>query len=394
MFVGYRSFLIVKMDGEAAEVATAAGAPCMSNSQCTTSRLGEARLPAVPRQASDGSVGRMALRLACAAGLIGWVASGCGINKSRLATEQLVVSEAIDKAVASIDFTPLSGRKVYFDTQYIEGTNLGSNANIKYAISSLRQQMMAYDVRLQEKPETAEFIVEGRIGVLANDGYEVTYGIPGNAAAVSATVLLSTPVPVPQPGFPELSLGRRNHQAGTAKIGLFAYDRVTREPVWQAGVKTASSNVRDTWFLGLGPYQSRPKRPRSWWRWLENPAPVDDEEVAAAPMAAYKKAIVFRRAVEPASDAGPAQVAPVGGQQPIGTPAAASTNAPVGQGLAWPPSSPPGSQAWTGTLSPAAASGTVPALAPASLPAATGSMPASESSGPAPIPPPIPLQRR
>src|SRR4029079_923364 len=117
------------------------------------------------------------------------------------------------------------------------GVNMGPNGNIKYLISSLRQQMMAYDVRLQDKPDNAEVVVEGRIGVLANDGYEVTYGIPGNAAAASATALLTSPVPVAAPGMPELSLGRRNHQAGTAKFGLFAYDRVTREPVWQAGVK-------------------------------------------------------------------------------------------------------------------------------------------------------------
>jgi hypothetical protein len=332
------------------------------------------------------------VRLVCTVGLLGWAAAGCGINKSRLATEQLVVSEAIDKAVASIDFSPLSGRKVYFDTQYIEGVNLGSNANVKYAISSLRQQMMAYDLRLQEKPETAEFIIEGRIGVLANDGYEVTYGIPGNAAAVSATVLLSTPVPVPAPGFPELSVGRRNHQAGTAKIGLFAYDRVTREPVWQAGVKTASSNVRDTWLLGLGPYQSRPKRPRSWWRWLENPSPMEEEEVAAAPLAAYKKAIVFQRAIEPPQKAA-SQVAPVSDQQPIGTSVAAPTRGPVGQGLAWPPAAAAGNHAAASTSTPVGAAGTMPGHPPSGQLPASGSMPGVEPSGPASIPPPIPLPR-
>src|SRR6059058_1719719 len=159
---------------------------------------------------------------------------GCGINKSRLATEQLVVSEAVDKAVAAIDFSALSGKKVYFDTQYLDGVNMGPNGNVKYVVSSLRQQMMAYDLRLQEKSDTADFVIEGRIGVLANDGYEVTYGIPGGAAAASATAIFPSPVPIPAPSMPELSLGRRNHQAGSAKVGVFAYDRVTREPVWQA----------------------------------------------------------------------------------------------------------------------------------------------------------------
>ncbi len=270
-------------------------------------------------------------------------AAGCGINKSRLATEQLVVSEAVDQAVASIDFSPLSGRRVYFDTQFLEGLNMGLNGNIKYVISSLRQQMIAYDLRLQEKPETADFIVEGRVGVLANDGYEVTYGIPGNAAAASATVLLPTPVPVPAPGMPELSIGRRNHQAGTAKVGLFAYDRTTREPVWQSGIKRGGSDVRDTWFLGLGPYHYRPARNKSFWA---SRNAVHQAEVAAEPLAAYSGTLVFERAVRPSTSQPPQlspstepatpQVIPASSQlpvapsievPPIGAP-------PIGSGLA------------------------------------------------------------
>jgi hypothetical protein len=219
--------------------------------------------------------------------------AGCGINKSRLATEQLVVSDAVDRAVASIDFSALSGKKVYFDTQYLDGLNLGANGNIKYVISSLRQQMLAYDCRLQEKVDTADYVVEGRVGVLANDGHEVTYGIPGSAALASASVLLSSPVPIPT--LPELSLGRRNHQAGTAKIGLFAYDRVTREPVWQAGVKKAASEARDAWILGLGPYQSKPAIGRKAQKTEESRT-----HVAQDPLGAYSGDIVFERAVHPA----------------------------------------------------------------------------------------------
>src|SRR5262249_19760981 len=160
----------------------------------------------------------------------------------RLATEQLVVSEAVDKAVATIDFSALSGQKVYFDTQYLDGLNMGPNGNVKYVISSLRQQMMAYDLRLQEKPETADFIVEGRIGVPEKDGYKVTSGFAGGAAAFSPRAFLPPPVPFPAPQMPNFSLGGRNHRAGSAKVGLFAYARGKREPVWQAGVKRGASD--------------------------------------------------------------------------------------------------------------------------------------------------------
>jgi hypothetical protein len=251
------------------------------------------------------------------------LAAGCGINKSRLATEQLVVSEAVDKAVAMIDFSALSGKKVYFDTQYLDGVNMGSNGNVKYVISSLRQQMMAYDLRLQEKIETADYVVEGRVGVLANDGYEVTYGIPGNAAAASATAFLPTPVPVPAPGMPELSLGRRNHQAGTAKVGVFAYDRVTREPVWQAGIKRGASDMRDTWFLGLGPYHYRQPPKNSVWPYRAKSA--RSGKAAEDPLAAYSSSMIFERAVQPRT------TEPTAPPQPELLPPVGP--APVGQGV-------------------------------------------------------------
>jgi hypothetical protein len=243
------------------------------------------------------------VRFAAALALVGTL--GCGINKSRLATEQLVVSEAVDKAVATIDFSPLSGKKVYFDTQFLADVNMGPNGNIKYVISSLRQQMLAYDLRLQEKADTAEFIVEGRVGVLANDGAEVTYGIPGGAAVVSATALLATPMPTSP--IPELSVGRRNHQAGTAKIGLFAYDRHTREPVWQAGVRRGTSDMRDTWFMGLGPYHYRPQRSKGFWRKDEEP---HGARLADDALRNFSGPIVFERGVQRTSPLQPGLAQP------------------------------------------------------------------------------------
>jgi hypothetical protein len=184
--------------------------------------------------------------------------SGCGTTKSRTATEQLLTSSAVDEAVARIDFRPLAGRKVYFDTTYIpqvHPTNKDAGfTNAPYIISSLRQQMMAAGCRLQEKADTAEFIVEARVGAMGADSHEVTYGIPASNALASAAQVM-TPTSPPLPAIPELSLGKRADQKAAAKLAVFAYHRETRDALWQSGISQVSSNAKDVWLLGVGPFQ-------------------------------------------------------------------------------------------------------------------------------------------
>src|SRR5262245_40503938 len=98
------------------------------------------------------------------AGITLCLITGCSITKSRLATEQLVVSDAVDSAIAQVDFAPLTGQSIFFDTKYLNNARLPGNSNVEYVISSLRQQMLAYDVRLVEKMEDASIIVEARVG--------------------------------------------------------------------------------------------------------------------------------------------------------------------------------------------------------------------------------------
>ncbi|MFM7517812.1 MAG: DUF6655 family protein, partial [Pirellula sp.] len=45
--------------------------------------------------------------------------SGCGTTKSVTATEQLLMSDAVDSTISKIDFRPLTGYKVYLDTTYM-----------------------------------------------------------------------------------------------------------------------------------------------------------------------------------------------------------------------------------------------------------------------------------
>jgi hypothetical protein len=232
-----------------------------------------------------------------------------------------VISDAVDRAVAEIDFSPLSGHKVFFDTKYLDSVKPSTVSNTEYLVSSLRQQMAAYDLRLQDKREEADLVVEARVGVMSSDGHELTYGVPGSAALSTASVFLASPIPAP--AMPELSLGRRNHQQGNAKIGVFAYDQKTREPVWQAGITKGASRARDTWVFGLGPFESRGPVERHGWLSRSKKSGARD------PVAAYSGPVVFQRGIEqsPAPEA-QSEVQTAGHTEPIADETAPASKGP------------------------------------------------------------------
>ena len=179
--------------------------------------------------------------------------TGCGTLKSQTATQQLLLSDAVDRSIASIDFSPLSGKTIYLDITYIQAIKGFGFVNASYIISSLRQQLFAADCLIQEDRIKAEYVVEVRVGTLGNDSHDITYGIPASNTLAKVSSVVSNSLPVPT--LPEVSLARRSDQTGAAKIFAFAYDRETREPIWQSGVAQARSTSRDTWLLGAGPFQ-------------------------------------------------------------------------------------------------------------------------------------------
>ncbi len=179
--------------------------------------------------------------------------AGCGTTKLRTATEQLVVSDAVDRSVAHIDFSALSGEKVYFDTQYVTNVKGAGFVNAEYIISSLRQQMASSNCLLQEKKEDADFVVEARVGALGTDDTEVNIGLPSNNALSAASTLMAGAPALPP--LPEISFARRHDIMGASKVAVFAYHRETKEPVWQSGISTARSVSKDAWVLGAGPFQ-------------------------------------------------------------------------------------------------------------------------------------------
>lgn len=174
-------------------------------------------------------------------------ASGCGTVKTsgtvRTATEQLLLTNAWDSALAQVDFQPLAGKTVFFDPQHVAAVDQG------WAVSSIRSAMAAQGVLLRSKVDDAVIVVEARVGAYGTDHYNWLLGIP--------QMTIPTLMPgVPSGTIPEVPFAKKSHQQGLAKLALFAYDRATGRQVWNSGVVLATSSAKDLHIGGIGPIQS------------------------------------------------------------------------------------------------------------------------------------------
>ena len=177
---------------------------------------------------------------------------GCGTVREQRATSQLLLSDAVDRAVANVDFNALSYEKVYLDTRFLQFKN-DSAVTTNYVVSSLRQQMVVAGCLLQENVEDADFVVEARVGTMGADGYDINYGIPASGSLNAAASLVSGAPPLPI--LPEVSLARRVEDMAAVKLAVFAYSKESRMPVWQSGTSLAKSEATGTWVLGAGPFK-------------------------------------------------------------------------------------------------------------------------------------------
>lgn len=175
-------------------------------------------------------------------------AVGCGTtrtsNTARTATEQLLISDAVDRTVQQINFNVLAGEAVFFDT-----AQMNDVVDKGYVISCMRQHLLACGCVMKEKREDATFIIEPRVGVVGTDSNDLMFGVPAFSVP---QVMPGTPLPS---SVPEIAFAKRRDQMGVAKIAVFAYRRETGEPVWQSGMAMNKSTANDIWLFGAGPFQ-------------------------------------------------------------------------------------------------------------------------------------------
>jgi hypothetical protein len=309
---------------------------------------------------------------------------GCGRIISQKATDQLIAGDAVDRTVSQIDFRILMGKKVFLDTQFINKAIPGVGfVTSEYMVSSVRQKMMCDGCLLQEKLDEADFVVEMRIGALGADGHEVIFGVPpNNYLTVAASVVPTAPQAAAAiPSMPELSIGKKDDQMAAAKIALFAYNRRTREPIWQSGINESRSVVADRWYFGAGPfhkgniYGTKKQADGGWFDGSEEEEPLRQEYFVERRFADPTKSLAD---TPPAPKPTNPATTPAGGAT-----AAASTAPAAGTATAAAATATPATAATTASAAPTTAAAPAATPAPSSAsntPASAGTNPAKTSS--------------
>jgi len=238
----------------------------------------------------------LASAAACAASVA--LAAGCGTTRTsntvRTATEQLLISDAIDRTVQQIDFKIFEGQPVYFDERHLLEV-----VDKAYLISSFRQHLLASGCVLKEIREEATYVIEPRVGAVGTDNHDLLFGIP---AIQVPQVAMAPTLPA---AIPEIPFVKRRDQRGVAKVAVFAYRRETGEPVWQSGMALSESEANDIWVMGAGPFQRGTIYDRARFAGGRVMAEDIEEEARNRQIAAVDEEAVFAGAPRPSSESPP-----------------------------------------------------------------------------------------
>lgn len=131
-------------------------------------------------------------------------------NPARTAMEELLISTAADRAADKLVLALPFGSKVFVDGSNFEGTDS------KYALAAIHHSLLAHNLKLMDKRENAQIIVEVRAGALSTQKSQTLVGL--NAFDI--------PVPFASNSvaIPEIALYSKESQTGIAKFAATAYD--------------------------------------------------------------------------------------------------------------------------------------------------------------------------
>jgi hypothetical protein len=158
-------------------------------------------------------------------------------NTARTATEQLLISNAIDDSLSNVDFGAFAGHSVFLEEKYMESVDKN------YTIGSIRHRLMMQGVTIVDKKEESDICLEVRSGGVGTDSSKMFLGIP--EVAIPGMVTL-----------PELRVVTKESQNAAAKLGIVAYHTKSGQILGDGGVSLSQSDRNNWYVLGVGPYEN------------------------------------------------------------------------------------------------------------------------------------------
>ena len=159
-------------------------------------------------------------------------------NPPRSVTEQLLLSTAADRAIASRSFIDFNHKKVFVDGTYFD------SYDSKYVIGSIRDALSRSGALLVNVSSNSDIILEARSGGLSIDSSDTLFGIA------------QTGLPIPLAGVlnvPELAIYKSSRQKSIAKLALLAYSTHSLEHFYSSGPMVGNSY--NTYYKLLGMIQ-------------------------------------------------------------------------------------------------------------------------------------------
>lgn len=155
-----------------------------------------------------------------AAFLLGGCTTVRTTDPARTATEQLLLSTAVDHALKSANFLAFANRRVFLDTEYFD------SYDSKYAIGTVRDALSRAGALLEDNVTNSDIVMEARSGALSTDDSSYLLGIPNIGVPIPLAGVVQTP---------ELAFYKSEKQTSTAKIVLLAFARESRRHVYSSG---------------------------------------------------------------------------------------------------------------------------------------------------------------
>lgn len=146
----------------------------------------------------------------------------------------------MEDLVDQYDYSRLAGLKVF-----VKSAN--SATDVDYLKSLVRQQLAANGAFVKDDEASADYIVEVATGASGTNRYELMYGIPETTIPAIGGMTTATSIP-------EFAIAKRSDQKAQVKVRMWAYNKTTGFIIWQSGVKTKASHIRDRWIFGAGPF--------------------------------------------------------------------------------------------------------------------------------------------